>query len=207
MTKSDLSRSMSRLRPFKDVQPMGKEGFSAASLSLRAQKKLASRFVTRGSVRLVSPAAARLLDRFYEVLERHYTKKVAEKTTKNIVKIIVKLALVAKSGSLAEHEQGLLRSATQQLHTLSLTIASFYRLTGSYEPLFMEKLVREVKKALEPVVGLHLSDKSEKRLAQIFETLEDPEFYHALFSTRGALYDALPGIVDELEAMVEQKEI
>ncbi|ETN84385.1 hypothetical protein NECAME_01608 [Necator americanus] len=61
-------------------QPEQDSGFSAATLSVRAQKKIASKLSTRKTTKFfLSDAVVRVFDSFYKVLRTYYPKKDSEK--------------------------------------------------------------------------------------------------------------------------------
>ncbi|RCN44583.1 hypothetical protein ANCCAN_09471 [Ancylostoma caninum] len=54
--------------------------FSAASLSIKAQKKIASKLSTRKTTKLfLNEAVVRVFDGFYNILRTYYNKKDSEK--------------------------------------------------------------------------------------------------------------------------------
>ncbi|VDL71758.1 unnamed protein product [Nippostrongylus brasiliensis] len=108
------------------VEPNEQESFSAANLSIRAQKKIASKLSTRKITKLLlSDAVDKVLDILYDALRTHYSKKDAEKVVKNIIKLAVKIALLARNDMLTEADQRQLDGVQRQLHSLALTVISF----------------------------------------------------------------------------------
>lgn len=114
-----------------------------ASLLMRVQKKVLSKMSTRAVAKhFVSDATVRLLDNIYRLLKLHYSKSTAEKvcclTTmiqsiacvqiiKNVLKIAVKLRLLASEEKLTKEQQLALAKLHQKLRSVALTILSFAR--------------------------------------------------------------------------------
>lgn len=194
-------------------------GFSAASLSLRMQKKLAGKVASREVAKhYLSEPVFRLLDALHDLLKEFYPKKTADKASspssshvlvlqvvKGIVKLALKLAIVARSGAL-EGSDGSKQLARLQrtLHSFALTFVSFaqvrfveeekkLKVAYSYERSFLMESATNIRSLLEPLVSVHLSEKSSKvslspssssssqRLDFIFSHLENKDMFDVLF--------------------------
>ncbi|CAJ0961623.1 unnamed protein product, partial [Mesorhabditis belari] len=184
------------------------KGFSSASLSLRAQKKLASHFANRFFVKpFITPNSAQFLDLLCSILARFYSKKDAEKTIKSVIKLTVKLCVISRSSNLEECQQKSFAQTQRFLHSLALTISSFYKLKGSYDLSFLLTQFSQLKDSLEPLIKTSLSEKSQKRFCEIFQSLSNPDFLDSLFTADAKINDSLPKIAATIDKLLENGDI
>uniref|UniRef100_W6NBX9 Uncharacterized protein n=1 Tax=Haemonchus contortus TaxID=6289 RepID=W6NBX9_HAECO len=159
-------------------------GFSAASLSMRAQKKIASKLSTRKVTKLfISQSVDRVFDNLYNALRTYYSKKDSEKVLKNIIKLVVKIGLLARNDMLSETDIKQLENVQKQLHSLALTIISFVQVKYSFERTHLIELLKSMQQSLTPLVTLRLSDKSTRRLEHVITHLPNSNSYLCAEST------------------------
>ncbi|MFH4975494.1 hypothetical protein AB6A40_002203 [Gnathostoma spinigerum] len=182
--------------------------FDATSLSLRTQKKLLSKISSRAVVKhFITEEAARLFDNFYRFLKHYYSKAVSEKVVKNMIKIVMKLGLLARYDQFTEDEQPQLTSFQQQLHTLSLTVISFGTVPFSYDRIHLLRLMQGALAELLPIVRRHLSEKSVGRIQMVFDHISKPAVLDGLFnmnSEHSALRDQM---LSDLELLIDINEL
>ncbi|KJH53526.1 hypothetical protein DICVIV_00271 [Dictyocaulus viviparus] len=118
--------------------------FSATSFTMKAQKKIASKLSTRKVTKLfLSDDIDRIFESLYSVLRTYYSKNDAEKVVKNVIKLSVKMALLARNDLLSQSDRKQLTVVQKQLHSLTLTIISFVQ-SGKLSREYLEK-IRERK--------------------------------------------------------------
>ncbi|EYC16975.1 hypothetical protein Y032_0032g2597 [Ancylostoma ceylanicum] len=167
--------------------------FSAASLSIKAQKKIASKLSTRKTTKLfLNEAVVRVFDGFYDILRTYYNKKDSEKVVKNIIKLAVKMTLLSRNDMLSEADVVRLMKVQKQLHSLTLTIISFVQVRYSFERSHLIDLLKNMQSSLAPLVSLKLSDKSTRRLEHVIIHLTKVEFLDDLFKKLGPPAPAPP---------------
>lgn len=187
-----------------DHQEQDGGSFSAASLSMKAQKKIASKLSTRKITKLfLSDAVDRVFDTLYSALLTHYSKKDAEKVVKNIIKLAVKLGLLARNDMLDKEDLRQLNDVQKQLHSLSLTIISFVQVKYSFERTHLIELLKQLQHSLAPLVSLKLSDKSTRRLEHVIVHLSSTDFLDGLFKVDGPHAGVLSQFVDSLEGLLD----
>lgn len=183
-------------------------GFSAASFSIKAQKKIVSKLSTRKITKLfISDSVDRVFDSLYYALRIHYSKKESEKVLKNIIKLVVKLGLLARNDMLSESDIDQLHVVQKQLHSLALTIISFVQVRYSFERAHLIELLKGLQNSLAPLVSLKLSDKSARRLEHVVSHLTKIEFLDALFKVGGPHEDILHEFIGATEALLESNDI
>ncbi|KHN80371.1 Tumor necrosis factor alpha-induced protein 8 [Toxocara canis] len=184
------------------------EVFKAATLVQRAQKKLLSKVVSRGAVKhFVSEAATRLFDNLYTLLKSYYNKSTAEKVVKNIIKLVVKLGVVARGEQFGAEQQIQLGAVQKQMHQLCLTVISFGKVTYSYDRSYLLSLLNNTHKKMVPLITCFLSEKSGRRLDMIFEHLSKEHLLDGLFRVDGEHSTLLAEMVDDLETLVDNKDL
>jgi len=162
--------------------------FDVRELSVRLQKKLAGKLASRSAAKhLVSDPVAALLDAVYRLLKDFHGKREAEKvrsadgavtrerakparaqTVKNVLKLTLKLAVLARNEQLGgEAELRQLDALRLKLRSLAMTVVSFQQLDFSYDRRFLLALLDQTQQALRPLVARLLSDKSLQRLTQV----------------------------------------
>uniref|UniRef100_A0A914WYM7 Uncharacterized protein n=1 Tax=Plectus sambesii TaxID=2011161 RepID=A0A914WYM7_9BILA len=93
---------------------------------MRAQKKILGKMSSRSIAKhFISDTAARLLDNLYRILKDFYTKKEAEKVVKNVIKMAIKMGVLAKNEQFNEDQRRALSDFQRKYRQLCLTIVSF----------------------------------------------------------------------------------
>lgn len=183
-------------------------GFSAASLSMKAQKKIASKLSTRKVTKLfLNDDVDKVFDNLYNILRTYYSKKDAEKIVKNIIKLAVKMALLARNDLLSELDRNQLASVQKQLHALTLTIISFVQVKYSFERSHLIELMRNIQHSLAPLVSLKLSDNSLRRLDHVILHMTNKEFLEGLFKVDGPHAEVLSRFIITLEGLLESEDL
>uniref|UniRef100_F1L3V3 Tumor necrosis factor alpha-induced protein 8-like protein n=1 Tax=Ascaris suum TaxID=6253 RepID=F1L3V3_ASCSU len=182
--------------------------FSSATLVQRAQKKVLSKVASRGVVKhFVSDAATRLFDNLCTLLKCYYNKSVAEKVVKNIVKLVVKLSVVARGEHFGVEQQSQLAIVQRQVHHLCLTVLSFGKVAYSYDRSYLLAILDETHKKLLPLVTCCLSEKSRRRLDMIFEHLSKEQLLDSLFRVDGEHSALLSQVVSDLETLIDSNDL
>ncbi|PAA94410.1 hypothetical protein BOX15_Mlig007117g3 [Macrostomum lignano] len=157
--------------------------FSVSAVSLKAQKKLASRFSTRKCARVVlDDLASGLLDRLHKLVSLCLnSRKDADKTVKNLIKVAVKAALLAKNEQFNDAELAIGRQLNARLRHLLMTLISFHRVDFTYDRQHLIGLLNEFRDLLDRLLGDHVTQKSHDRLADAFQCLTKPELLDELY--------------------------
>ncbi|KAJ1367085.1 Tumor necrosis factor alpha-induced protein [Parelaphostrongylus tenuis] len=182
--------------------------FSASSLSIKAQKKIASKLSTRKVTKLfLNNDVDTIFDSLYNVLRTYFSKKDAEKIVKNIIKLAVKMALLARNDLLSTSERKQLAVVQKQLHALTLTIISFVQVKYSFEKSHLIELIKNIQQSLAPLVSLKLSDNSSRRLEHVILHVTNNEFLEGLFRVDGPHSKVLSEFISALENMLDSENL
>ncbi|CAD6186135.1 unnamed protein product [Caenorhabditis auriculariae] len=187
---------------------IGSTNFSAGALSVRAQKKIASK-ISNGSLTKIflSPATERLFELVNSLLQTHFSKKDADKVCKNMIKLGVKIGILSANNMLTKDEETQLEVVQKKLRSLVLTVLSLQQVAYSYDRTFLIERMTSLKESLQPVVMLNLSDKSAQRLDHIFDHFETPAFLDALFLVNGPHDALLKKVVAALTELLDTDDI
>ena len=174
-------------------------------MAIRVQKKLLGRMATRGLAKMfIDDSIGALLDNIYTMGKMELKeKKKAEKLVKNILKIIVKIGILYRYEQLNEKELDIGRQLQDKFHQLILTIISFREINFTFDKRYLVKLLNECKQLIDDLIGRHLTDKSLKRVKNVFEFYANEEFIERAFDRRGKYAAIMDEIVGKLNDLVE----
>uniref|UniRef100_A0A0K0E8D8 Tumor necrosis factor alpha-induced protein 8-like protein n=1 Tax=Strongyloides stercoralis TaxID=6248 RepID=A0A0K0E8D8_STRER len=182
--------------------------FSAASLSLRAQKKIVGKLSNRKIIKILTGNDVnKLFDELYKALKIHYNQTCAEKVIKYIIKISLKLYMIEQDGSLNSENTKILQSLERTFKSFILTFISFNQVDFSYDRNFLTKQLDQLQDRATILVDTYLSDKSSRRCDFIFEQINNPLFLDDLFKGKGEIHKALLGINKYFEILIDTKQI
>ncbi|KAG5683662.1 hypothetical protein PVAND_012929 [Polypedilum vanderplanki] len=187
---------------------MTDNAFKAKDIGLRAQKKILSRMASKNVAKVfIDETSANLLDNLYRLTKQQYgNKKDAEKLVKNIIKIVIKLAILQKNNCFSEDETKKTDTFYQKFLKLQMTIISFFEVDFSFDLHYLQKLINEVHQLLKEIVKNHLTDKSLTRIDEIFNSFSDPQFLESIFKPDGPQRETMAKICEDLNKILEQNE-
>lgn len=133
---------------------MTDNAFKAKDIGLRAQKKILSRMASKNVAKVfIDEISANLLDNVYRLTKQQFgNKKDAEKLVKNIIKIVIKIAILHKNNCFSEEEVRKTDIFYQKFLKLQMSIISFFELDFSFDLPFLQKLISEVHQMLKEIV-------------------------------------------------------
>ena len=183
--------------------------FNSKSLSLRVQKKVASKMSTKGVAKtLVDDTTAELLDNLHKVAKLEYgNKKDAEKLVKYVVKMVVKVGILIRNDQFNAQELKLLEQFQQKFHNVIMTAISFHEVDFTYDRDFFSAQVQGLEDILQKVVDRHLREKSQKRITLIFGFFKNGDFLDKLFVSGGSYKGEMTIITKLLNKLVEEGNI
>ena len=183
--------------------------FNTKSLSLRMQKKIASKMSTKGVAKtFVDDTTAELLDHLHKLAKNEYaSKKEAEKLVKYIVKIVVKIGILLRNDQFNAQEMKMIKQFEQKFHNLIMTAISFHEVDFTFDRDFLISQFQTLEDTLQKVVERHLRDKSQKRIAFIFDFFKKGEFLDKLFMSDGEYKNDMNTITNLLNKLVEEGSI
>jgi len=158
--------------------------FKASVVAYEVQKSFANKFFSNKTVAksLIDDTSGNLLDNLYLLLYVFTkNKKESEKTTRNIIKISIKLGMLQRGEKFSTEEKDSLIQIQKNLRAVAMTLISFYQVDFTYDRNFVIKYLTELEKLLKNLIGAHLTDKSVGRVEQIFGVVKTPEFLDSVY--------------------------
>jgi len=158
--------------------------FKASVVAYEVQKSFANKFFSNKTVAksLIDDTSGNLLDNLYLLLYVFTkNKKESEKTTRNIIKISIKLGMLQRGEKFSIEEKDSLIQIQKNLRAVAMTLISFYQVDFTYDRNFVIKYLTELETLLKNLIGAHLTDKSVGRVEQIFGVVKTPEFLDSVY--------------------------
>jgi hypothetical protein len=179
---------------------MSENAFKAKDIGLRAQKKILSRMANKSMAKVfIDDATSSLLDNIYKLIKQHTgSKKDAERIVKNIIKIVIKIAVLNKNDQFNNDERHLANQFHEKFQRLQMTITSFHEVDFSYDRAFLQPKITEIHKMLKELVERHLTDKSLSRIDEVFDFFNNSEFLDMLFRQNSPYRDLMEKIVTDM---------
>lgn len=182
---------------------MGEE-VKSSDIALKAQKKFLSSMASTALTKMViDDRTACILDEFYN-LQKLYSgsKKDAEKLLKNIVKVMVKVAVLDKNGKFTNDEQKQAVKLQQTTKIAAMTIISFCDVDFTFEKFVLSKQINQGRTHLQQLVSAHLQEKSKQRINSVFDALGNPDFLEAIFEQNSKFRPSLQNIAAKLKDLL-----
>lgn len=187
---------------------MTDNAFKAKDIGLRAQKKILSRMASKNIAKVfIDETTSSLLDNVYRLTKQQFgSKKEAEKLVKNIIKIVIKLAILQKNDVFSEEETRKTNTFYKKFLKLQMSIISFFEVDFSFDLNYLQKLISEVHQLLKEIVKCHLTDKNLNKIDEIFDSFNNPQFLESVFKADSPHREVMANIVADLNKVMEQNE-
>uniref|UniRef100_A0A336LID2 CSON001342 protein n=1 Tax=Culicoides sonorensis TaxID=179676 RepID=A0A336LID2_CULSO len=181
-------------------QVMTENGFKAKDIGLRAQKKIFSKMANKNMAKVfIDDTTSCLLDNIYKLIKQHTnSKKDAERIVKNIIKIVIKIAVLNKNDQFDAEERQLANTFYEKFTRLQMIITSFHEVDFSYDLAFIQPKIEEIHTMLKDLVKKHLTDKSLLRIDDVFDFFENAQFLDKLFQVDSPYRELMDKIVADM---------
>ncbi|XP_075391741.1 tumor necrosis factor alpha-induced protein 8-like protein 1 [Tenrec ecaudatus] len=185
------------------------DAFSSKSLALQAQKKLVSRMASKAVAgALLDDTSSEVLDELYRATKEFTrSRKEAQKMVKNLVKVMLKLAVLLRSGQLGGEELATLRGLRRRARSLAMTAVSFHQVDFTFDRRVLAAALLECRDLLHQAVGPHLTAKSHGRINHVFSRLADCDFLAALYGPAEPYRTHLRRICEGLGKLLDEGSI
>ncbi|XP_057301365.1 tumor necrosis factor alpha-induced protein 8-like protein isoform X2 [Hydractinia symbiolongicarpus] len=191
------------------IEGMADDDAPSKSLGIRIQGKIASKMSTKGLAKqVVDGPTSDLIDNCYKIAKTYLeSKKDAEKIMKNMIKLVVKVAILSRNNMFTKEEITHLQNFQKKFKTLAITIISFYEVDFTFDGEYMIKILNESRELLELSVKNHLTDKSLKRIDNVYSFYSDPKVLDKLFLPDSSYRPFLENIVNALNKLIDNGEL
>ncbi|XP_032590657.1 tumor necrosis factor alpha-induced protein 8-like protein isoform X2 [Drosophila grimshawi] len=179
--------------------------FKSHDFGLRAQKKILSRMATKNIAKtFIDGTTASLLDNLYKLCILHTNSKPqAEKLLKNIIKIVIKIAVLHRNNQFTEEELKHAELFKRKFQNTQLSIISFYELDFSFDLAYLQKSISESHEALKQIVQPHLTNKSIGRIDDVFNFFGDASLLETAFKPDSPYREVMGKIVADINSAME----
>eukprot|EP00092_Neocalanus_flemingeri_P084448 GFUD01106096.1.p1 GENE.GFUD01106096.1~~GFUD01106096.1.p1 ORF type:complete len:190 (-),score=67.17 GFUD01106096.1:389-958(-) len=182
--------------------------FKASVVAFEVQKNFANKFFSNKAVAksLIDDTSGNLLDNLYKLLYVFTkNKKDSEKTTRNIIKIAIKIGMLQRGDKFSREEKTNLVQIQKNLRTVAMTLISFYQVDHTYDRNFVIKYLTELETLLKNLISNHLTDKSVGRVEQIFGVVKTPEFLDSVYVPKknSEMREIMGVVVSDLNCCLE----
>lgn len=194
---------------FTSVQRDKMAEFHAKDIGLRVQKKLLSRVSNKSVAKaFIDDASANLLDSLYKLV-KHVTgnKKEAEKITKNIIKIVVKVGVLHRNNQFSAEEIKVAEQLQRKMRALAMAVVSFYEMDFSYDRRYLVGAFEECSTLLSNLVRPHLTGKSMGRIEHVFGFFGKAETLDSVFGSDSVHRECLGRLVKDLHEALDKESL
>lgn len=183
--------------------------YNSRAIGLRAQKKILSKMASKKIAKaFIDEDASALLDAVHTLAKRELeTDKQATKLTKNVIKIVIKLAVLYRNDQFNTEELVLGEKFKSKFKQTALTVVSFHDVEFSYDDAFLQKGLEECETMLHQLIQRHLTEKSHRRVAMVFGFFRNVQLLDKLFTPGGPHWDLLTILVEHLNTLLEQNKL
>lgn len=130
-------------------------------------------------------------------------KKDAERIVKNIIKIVIKIAVLNKNDQFNAEELRLADKFQSKFHNLQMTIISFHEVDFSFDLKFLQNILSDLRQMLQSLVKRHLTDKSHNRIDEVFDFFNEAQFLEAIFRQNSPYRELMNKIVADINTALE----
>ncbi|XP_070598972.1 tumor necrosis factor alpha-induced protein 8 isoform X1 [Erythrolamprus reginae] len=192
-----------------DSKEVATDVFNSKSLAIQAQKKILCKMASKSiAIALIDDTSSDVLDELYRVTKEYIqNKKEAEKIIKNLIKTVIKLAVLHRNNQFNEEETVLMEKFKKKVHQLAKTVVSFYQVDYTFDRNFLSKLLNDCRDLLHQIIHRHLTAKSHGRVNHVFDHFSDCEFLAALYNPFGSYKTHLQRLCDGVNKMLDEGNI
>nr|CAG4644029.1 EOG090X07NG [Lepidurus arcticus] len=149
-------------------------------------------------------AVTLLADNVYRLCKAYaQNRKESEKVVKNIIKIVVKVGILAKNDQFSPEDLKIADQFRSKFHTTAMTVISFHEVDFSYDQKFILQLVTDCRSLLKQLVQRHLTDKSLGRIDLVFSFFGQPAFLDAIFKRPSEHHELMCRIVQDMHTLLD----
>ncbi|KAK9871258.1 hypothetical protein WA026_011531 [Henosepilachna vigintioctopunctata] len=188
---------------------MTESTFRARDIGLRAQKKILSKMAGKNIARaFIDDVTASILDNLYRLAKQYSNnKKESEKLVKNIIKIVIKLAVLHRNNMFSSDELKQAERFKTRFRGAAMTIISFYEVDFSYDRPYLTSALVDCQQCLKSIVQRHLTDKSLARIDSVFNFFTDEKFLDSVFKRDSEYREVLGRLVTDLNKAIENGDL
>ncbi|KAK2492033.1 hypothetical protein MC885_003756 [Smutsia gigantea] len=192
-----------------EVHRVATDVFNSKNLAVQAQKKILGKMVSKSiATTLIDDTSSEVLDELYRVTKEYtQNKKEAEKIIKNLIKTVIKLAILYRNNQFNQDELALMEKFKKKVHQLAMTVVSFHQVDYTFDRNVLSRLLNECREMLHQIIQRHLTAKSHGRVNNVFDHFSDCDFLAALYNPFGNFKPHLQKLCDGINKMLDEENI
>lgn len=180
------------------------EEVKSKDLATQLQKKILTKMASKKlSKLLIDDKTSCILDELYNIVKDNESKKKANKVLKDLIKIIIKIAILQRNDKFNDEEAKTAKLLQAKTKLTALTIISFCEVEHSYDSLFLSKHITEMRGYVHKLVECHLKGKSKESINTVFNLLGDTDFLDKLFKPDGVYNTQFQSIYSNIKELVD----
>ncbi|XP_067928591.1 tumor necrosis factor alpha-induced protein 8-like protein isoform X1 [Watersipora subatra] len=180
-------------------------GFNSRGLGLRIQKKLASSMSSKSVAKVfIDDQTGQLLDNVY-LLVKEYSgdKKEAERITKYLIKVTIKIAILMRNDQFNNEELDLIVDFKKKFKTLVMTVTSFVEVDFTFDKHFLSKSFAESSNMIQRLIARHSKEKTKNKVLHVFQLLGNTDFLEKVFTPDSKYSPIMSKIAKQLDDLME----
>ncbi|MEE6511491.1 hypothetical protein FKM82_018042 [Ascaphus truei] len=184
--------------------------FNSKNLAVQAQKKILGKMASSKYIAtsLIDDTSGEVLDELYQVTKEYtQSKKDSEKVIKNLIKIVIKLAVLYRNNQFNQDEIAMMEKFKRKVHQLAMTVVSFHQVEYTFDRNVLSRLLNECRELLHEVIQRHLTAKSHGRVDNVFDHFSNCEFLAALYNPFGLYKHHLHRLCEGVNKMLDDDNI
>ena len=172
---------------------------------MRMQGKIASKMSSKVVVKqIVDGPTSDIIENCFQIATLHLQdKKSAEKWMNDLIKIVVKVALLGKNEQFTRHELLDVEEFQRKFELICKSSVAFYQVQNTYDGDFMEKLANEAHALLHSIVKNHLTENSIARIDHVFNLFTNRKLMDESFDPTSKYHLYLGEIVTSLNILID----
>ncbi|NP_598892.2 tumor necrosis factor alpha-induced protein 8 isoform X1 [Mus musculus] len=199
----------SMLSEAEEPREVATDVFNSKNLAVQAQKKILGKMVSKSiATTLIDDTSSEVLDELYRVTKEYtQNKKEAERVIKNLIKTVIKLAVLHRNNQFNQDELALMEKFKKKVHQLAMTVVSFHQVEYTFDRNVLSRLLNECRELLHEIIQRHLTAKSHGRVNNVFDHFSDCDFLAALYNPFGKFKPHLQKLCDGINKMLDEENI
>ncbi|KAL1788095.1 tumor necrosis factor alpha-induced protein 8 isoform X2 [Sigmodon hispidus] len=189
--------------------PMATDVFNSKNLAVQAQKKILGKMVSKSiAITLNDDTSSEVLDELYRVTKEYtQNKKEAVRVIKNLIKTVLKLAILYRNNQFNQDELALMEKFKKKVHQLAMTVVSFHQMEYTFDRNVLSRLLNECRDLLHDIIQRHLIAKSHRPVNNVFDHFSDCDFLAALYNPFGKFKPHLQKLCNGISKMLDEETI
>ena len=153
---------------------------------------------------IVKGPTADIIDNCFQIATLYLRdKKSAEIWMNDLIKVVVKVALLDKNEQFTKHELLDVEEFQRKFELICKSAVAFHQVQNTYDGDFMERLANEARTLLYSFVKNHLTENSIGRIDHVFSLFTNRRLMDEIFQPGSKYEQYLRSIVTSLNILID----